>query len=382
MKEKHIKPTVSVLSITYNHGPYIEQMLKSVLAQKTDFKIELIIHDDASTDDTAAIIRKYETKYPDIIKPIYETENQYSKGPYDFINNMFKQAKGKYLAFCEGDDFWIEQNKLQAQVDFMEDNTNYALCFHPVRVFFENNEEPPQISPDVDDDYSYTTTDLLRGNVIYTNSVMYRAQKYDALPNNVMPQDWYLHLYHASFGPIGFLNKPMAAHRRHPGGVWWESYTNVDMLWKKFGLSYLRLYKELLKIDTYQASVEYHGIIDESIISMFNTLRRLDREQGTHLLKEAYEEFPEFAEVFAHHDYKTIVAQQTEAQTLAGKVKRLEEELSEQAALIHAITNSKTWKLKTAGHKASRVWRHPAASGKKAAQVIKKRSTQSKEPPV
>lgn len=87
--------------------------------QKTNFKYEILIHDDASTDKTASIIKEYEGKYPDLIKAIYQEENQYSRGNnVNFI--LLERAKGKYLAFCEGDDYWIDENKLQKQVDFLK----------------------------------------------------------------------------------------------------------------------------------------------------------------------------------------------------------------------------------------------------------------------
>lgn len=122
-------PLVSINCLTYNHIQYIRQCLDGFLMQKTDFKFEVLVHDDASTDGTADIIREYEAKYPDIIKPIYQTENQYKKGRglcigYDL---QIKRARGKYIADCEGDDFWTDPLKLQKQVDFLEANPDYGF---------------------------------------------------------------------------------------------------------------------------------------------------------------------------------------------------------------------------------------------------------------
>lgn len=120
---------VSINCITYNHEKYIADAIDSFLMQKTDFEYEILIHDDASTDRTTEIIRQYEKKYPDLIKPIYQTENQYSKGvDVSFING--KRAKGKYLAFCEGDDYWVDPYKLQIQKDYMEKHPECSLCVH------------------------------------------------------------------------------------------------------------------------------------------------------------------------------------------------------------------------------------------------------------
>ena len=113
---------VTIRCITYNHEPYIRQCLEGFIMQKTNFRFEAIVHDDASTDETANIIREYAEKYPDIIKPIFETENQYSKLDGSIQRIMSEHIHGKYVAMCEGDDYWIDPLKLQKQVDFLESN--------------------------------------------------------------------------------------------------------------------------------------------------------------------------------------------------------------------------------------------------------------------
>ncbi len=120
---------VTIRCITYNHEPYIRQCLEGFVMQRTNFRFEAIVHDDASTDGTAAIIREYAEKYPDIIKPIYETENQYSKHDGSLRRIMDAHMHGKYIAICEGDDYWTDPLKLQKQVDFLEANPEYALVY-------------------------------------------------------------------------------------------------------------------------------------------------------------------------------------------------------------------------------------------------------------
>lgn len=124
-------PQVSICCITYNHGNYIRECLEGFLMQKTSFPVEILIHDDASTDDTVKIIREYQERYPAIIKPIYRKDNIYSKvgaGGIMFFN--LDRATGKYIALCEGDDFWTDPQKLQIQYDFMESNTDFSTCYH------------------------------------------------------------------------------------------------------------------------------------------------------------------------------------------------------------------------------------------------------------
>lgn len=135
-------PLVAIRCLTYNHGPYIRQCLEGFVMQKTNFPFIAIVHDDASTDNTADIIREYEVKYPDIIKPIYETENQYSKhdGSIGRIMNDAIPECVKYIALCEGDDYWTNSDKLQKQVSFLENHSEYTLSFHNAKVIFENKK--------------------------------------------------------------------------------------------------------------------------------------------------------------------------------------------------------------------------------------------------
>ncbi|MDD4689313.1 MAG: glycosyltransferase family 2 protein [Eubacteriales bacterium] len=123
---------VSVFCIAFNHEKYIRQALQSVVAQKTNFKYEILVHDDASTDGTAEIIMEFAEKYPDLIIPIIQTENQYSKRINISNTHLRPRARGKYIATCECDDFWVDENKLQQQYDVMENNPEISMCVHKV----------------------------------------------------------------------------------------------------------------------------------------------------------------------------------------------------------------------------------------------------------
>lgn len=131
---------VSICCLVYNHEKYLRKCLDGFIMQKTNFKFEVLIHDDASTDHSADIIREYEKKYPNIIKPIYQKENQHSKRVKINWKYQYPRVKGKYVALCEGDDYWCDENKLQMQFDIMEGDKNIALCVHKVRLIKENGE--------------------------------------------------------------------------------------------------------------------------------------------------------------------------------------------------------------------------------------------------
>ncbi len=232
-------PQVSILCLTYNQESYIRQTLDSFLAQKTNFDFEIIINDDASTDGTVDILREYESKHGDIIRLVLQDENQYSQGARGIlIKNILPLARGKYIATCDGDDFFISEDKLQIQFDFMERNPDYAICFHSVKAFTEGNkfgDEVWSIKGDMLKELNWKR--LLKANFIPMNSVMYRRIDYsDISRENIMPADWYLHLYHARFGKIGYLDQVMSAYRRHEKGVWW----NFEQDKKKFMKDNLR----------------------------------------------------------------------------------------------------------------------------------------------
>lgn len=148
------EPLVSVRCMTFNHAKYVAQTLDSFLMQETDFPFEIVIHDDASTDSTQEIIREYHQKYPQIIKPILQTENQYSKpNGREYMRGLINgSCKGKYMAWCEGDDYWIDSKKLQKQVDYLESHPDCSMVFNSAnfindsgKVFFVDSKGKEQL---------------------------------------------------------------------------------------------------------------------------------------------------------------------------------------------------------------------------------------------
>lgn len=136
------QPILSILCAVYNHEQYLRDCLNGFVMQKTDFQFEAIVHDDASTDKSAEIIREYAEKYPNIIKPIFESENQYSKqdGSLSRIMNETMSHSSKYVAICEGDDYWTDPNKLQKQVDFLESHPEFGMVYSRANIFLQKNQ--------------------------------------------------------------------------------------------------------------------------------------------------------------------------------------------------------------------------------------------------
>lgn len=212
-------PLVSISCITYNHEPYIAQALDGFLMQKTDFPFEVLIHDDASTDRTADIIREYEAKFPKLIKPIYQTENQYSQGKTSVAETWnFPRAQGKYIALCEGDDYWIDENKLQMQVDFLEKNSEYGMCYTKAKQFIQNIQKISRVlfGKNVKD-----FEDLLfNGNRIPTLTTVFKKDLLDNYLKDIYPQDkgWLMGdypmwLYFAHESKVKFLDKVTSVYR-------------------------------------------------------------------------------------------------------------------------------------------------------------------------
>lgn len=172
------KIMVSVCCITYNQKDYIRDAIEGFLKQKTNFDYEIIIHDDASTDGTTEILKEYEERYPGKFRIIYEEENQYQKGS-SFIRAMYEQAKGKYIAVCEGDDYWCDENKLQLQVDYMEQNQECSFCFHNAIIIDMLDGKKQKFVPHNKKSKKYLKKDNLynvrrnRNARFYTNSFFY-----------------------------------------------------------------------------------------------------------------------------------------------------------------------------------------------------------------
>lgn len=215
-------PTVSIICPTYNHEKFIAQALEGFVTQKTNFPFEIIVHDDASTDRTADIVKEYEAKYPHLFANIYQTENQFSKEIGIIARITFAAARGKYIAICEGDDYWVDTKKLQKQVDFLDSNPDFAICFHKVKVKHENDEAKNYISNPIQKETS-TFEDLANENFIHTLSCLFRNHLFEKFPDWLAHSpigDYPLHLLNAQHGKIKFFEDVMGVYRVHQSGEW------------------------------------------------------------------------------------------------------------------------------------------------------------------
>ena len=191
---------VSVLCTAYNHEQYLREALDSMVGQETDFAYEILISDDVSTDSTPDIIREYAAKYPDKVRPFLLTENLYSQGRDVYYEVFFPNVRGKYTAFCEGDDCWTDPTKLQRQVDFLEAHPDYTACVHNTELLKCEGARADDnlVARDADCDMEFS--DILPGmsHAWHTSSLMGRS---DLLAD---PPDFYYIAVDAGFGDFPY----------------------------------------------------------------------------------------------------------------------------------------------------------------------------------
>lgn len=259
-KNNPCQPLVSISCITYNHERYIEDALQGFLRQETDFPFEILIHDDASTDQTVNILREYEVKYPNLIKPIYQKDNQYSRGIKISATYQHPRALGKYIAMCEGDDYWTNPLKLQKQTDYLEKNPDFAICFHNMQIIYESEPQLNRISNVKQKEITNINT-LARGNYIFTASCIYR-KNFSEIPDwfyQCPVGDYPLHLLNAQYGKIKFINEVMGVYRIHEGGVW----ENANLSYR------LEKWAEMLEILKGKFDIKVNEILNNSLYKSY-----------------------------------------------------------------------------------------------------------------
>ena len=261
---------VSICTLSYNQKDYIAQCLDGLLAQRCDFDYEILIHDDASTDGTADIIRDYASRYPDIIKPIFETENQFSKN----IKNIsgifnFPRARGEYIAMCEGDDYWNDTNKLQLQSDYLDVHPQCSMCF--TSAYQESTGvviSKTQMRP-YEGDRILTPVEVINKTVSYpTASLMMRAELFKNLPDYYMQApigDIPMQLICASAedsGCAGYIDAPLCTYRYMAPGSWTADMRNGDF--KKKQSEYADQMKQMYESFDRHTGGRFHEAAEEA----------------------------------------------------------------------------------------------------------------------
>lgn len=259
-------PLVSIDCITYNHAPYLRQCLDGMVMQQTDFRFEILIHDDASTDGTQDIIREYEARYPDIIKPIYQTENQYSKGLSISRTFNFPRARGKYVALCEGDDYWTDPYKLQKQVDFLETHPEYTMCCSDAVV----------TSPDGEHDWcryrkdtDIPVRDMIMGggDFIQTASQIFRKELVIKDYPKSCIGDYPLQIFAALNGKVRWFAQKQVVYRFNSVGSWTSALRTrpleqrLPMLVSEFGML-----EQMNELSGGKYAVHFHRRIADHLI--------------------------------------------------------------------------------------------------------------------
>lgn len=267
-------PLLSISCITYNHALYIEQCLDGMLMQKTNFPFEILIHDDCSTDGTTEIIKKYAEQFPQIIKPMFENENQYQNGkPSGSKIWNFPRAKGKYMAMCEGDDYWTDDQKIQKQVDFLETNSDYSLICHNALLISNNENAGLFNKKNLQEEL--TASELVLNWCIPTASMIFRKEVCDIIPtiDGLIQGDILMYLSAISIGRCHYDNTVMSAYR----------INNTNSVSSGFSRDYFSYYQNMKK------SIKK---IDECFKGMFHKpIKKLQRKYTFYIFRFGIEKY-------------------------------------------------------------------------------------------
>lgn len=272
-------PKVSIDMLVYNHENYLKDAINSILNQKTKFAFELLIHDDASTDSSAKIIKEFEVKYPNIIKPIYQKENQYSKNINPAMRFNYNRANSDYLAICEGDDFWTDTNKLQTQIDVLEANPEINMCFHKAfELDYIYSVENINIIGEYSDrncETPFTDILFLTKGMIPTASCVVRYQQKENTRNFIDARSYLTlgDLYMQFFGsyPNGayYINTPMSFYRKRTENSWTLNITKDTEFKHKHEIAMLISYIELNKLTNKNYEEKFSALILQRLLWIF-----------------------------------------------------------------------------------------------------------------
>jgi glycosyltransferase involved in cell wall biosynthesis len=284
-------PLVSVCVQTYQHSKFIKQCLDGILMQKTNFAFEVLVGEDESTDGTRDICIEYADRYSDKIRLfLHHRENNIKingspTGRFNFLYNLFS-AKGKYIALCEGDDYWIDPNKLQKQVDFLEANSDFSICFHDSYMLYENDANLNRNFLNISYTKTFTLVDLAENNFIPTASCVFKNNFKYEIPEwllQIEVCDWALHFHNATFGKIFYMPDCMSVYRIHNRGIWsslsrkkqiQSGISILNTLDKAYNYKYSNYFKKGINIRLKQETIRLEG--NENFLDVKLLPRSLD----------------------------------------------------------------------------------------------------------
>ena len=304
--------------ITYNQEKFISAAIEGILMQQTSFPFELIIGEDCSADKTRSIVKEYADNHIDIIKPQFPEKN---RGMANNLSLVLQAAKGKYIALCEGDDFWTDPLKLQKQIDFLEGNPAFSICFHKVKIVHENKNIEPFYTNDQKEETSIA--DLAVGNYIPTCSCVFRnipnPKLYYIIEKSAIA-DFSIHLFNALNGNIKYINEAMATYRVHDGSV----YETKPESYK------LKMILDTIEILIGNFDSDINGILCERQLYIYKKLKDVlmseDKSNG-------------FAIDYIPKGVVYMIEEQEEV------IKKLREKLIESKSVIRKIKSSVAYKL-------------------------------------
>lgn len=355
---------VTIVTTTYNQEQYIGQAIEGMIMQKTKFPFKILISNDCSTDNTSNILEEYRKKYPDKIEIINHEKNLGAMK--NFVDTLSRVKDSEYVALCDGDDFWTDENKLQKQIEFLDKNKEFNICFHRSRLFYQNGEKEDEIIPhDIKEET--TIDDLVKQNYIVANSVVYRWKFNNRdlkliFPENIVPGDYYIHLLHAQDGKIKMINEVMSAYRKHDSGIWWsEDNKDREEFTLKYGERFLNFYDEAEKniklpdkaFEAQRKDIIYNIIItyvkNNKVEEIFKIMKsKNDKRLYEECMKDIVNRNIWFLDVLANGDEKEKQIEIYKKQIKKYKLEKdkIENELRKYKEENEQIKNSRWWKLR------------------------------------
>lgn len=271
------KPLVSIVCTTYNHAMYIDDAMHGFLIQKTNFPFEIVIHDDLSTDNTREIIDRYTGLYPNIIKKVYQKDNQYSQGKMILVLAS-EYSNGDYIAFCEGDDYWLDKDKLQIQVDNLSRHSEIEICFHSAIKTIQEQPQQLLFCRRAEGQAIFGISDIIRegGSFMPTASMLIKRSFFDKIANETTTfyhrnlDAYFFQIFCSLHGGALYIDKPMSVYRSFSQGSWTEMIFKDPEFYIQWNSKHLVRMHEADEITGHKYTLDFQFAIQRSHLSALN----------------------------------------------------------------------------------------------------------------